>query len=138
MTTDAAESLAHADALTAKVRRSARWYGRYLLAYALGAFVLCLLFGLAPVKIAIAVGMPLWMMFIVALSVYSARSRTAMRGLGNIHAGVIGSWTVLWGITIILGSTHFQDWLPWWILGGTACALPGLIGAVAVFRRLRA
>lgn len=138
MTTDATQSLAQANALTAKVRQSARWYGRYLLAYAVGAFALCLLFGLVPVKIAMVVGMPLWVMFIAALSVYAARSRTAMRGLGNIHAGVIGGWTVLWGTTITFGILRFQDWLPWWILGGIACALPGVIGAVVVYRRLRA
>lgn len=138
MTTDATQSLAQADALTSKARQSARWYGRYLLVYSAGSFALSLAFGMLPVKIAIVAVMPAWMMFIAAITVYALQHRTAMRGLGTIQAWVIGSWTVLWGLTISLGVSRFQDWLPWWVLGGIALALPGLIGALVVFRRLRA
>lgn len=138
MTTDAAESLARADALTSNARQSTRWYGRYLLAYAAGAFLLSLAFGLIPVKTAMIVVMPLWILFISAISVYAQRHKTALKGLGALQAWVIGSWAVLWGFTISFGVSYFQDWLPWWVLGGIVLALPGLIGALVVFRRSRA
>lgn len=138
MTTDAAESLARADVLTTKARRSTRWYGRYLLVYAAGAFALSLAFGLIPVKTAVIIVMPVWVVFLSATTAYAQRHKTAIKGLGTVQAWVIGSWAILWGLVISLGVSRFQDWLPWWILGGIALALPGLIGALIVFRRTRA
>lgn len=137
MTTDAAESLARADVLTAQARQSMRWYGRYLLAYAAGAFLLSLAFGLIPTRIAVVAVMPFWAVFLTLITVYAQRHRTAMRGLGVIQAWVIGAWAVLWGVVISVGVSRFQEVLAWWVVGGIVLALPALVGAVVVFRRLR-
>jgi ABC-type branched-subunit amino acid transport system permease subunit len=57
--------------------------------------------------------------------------------MGRIHAWVIGSWTVAWGVTVFVVSFVFPDTLAWWILGGVLTAIPPVIGAVVVARRTR-
>jgi hypothetical protein len=80
---------------------------------------------------------PLWAVFLTVLTVWSARKRTSLAGMARIHAAVIVSWAVLWGITVIVGSLYFQGRLGWWVAGGVAMAVPPLVGAWVTDRKTR-
>lgn len=58
-----------------------------------------------------------------------------MAGFGRLHGAVIGTWAVLWVITVIIGSTRYQGQPGWWVVGGVAMAVPCLLGAVVAHHR---
>jgi hypothetical protein len=80
---------------------------------------------------------PVWAAFIAGLTAWSATHRATFRGMPHPHGAVIFSSMALWGVTLIVGLRYFTDELGWWLGGGVAMALPGLLGAVVVFRRTR-
>ena len=98
---------------------------------------MCIGFGLMGGRWAAIVITPIWVLLVVALSVWSMRQRSVVAGMGWIHAWVISGWTVAWAVTVFVGSSVYPDTLPWWVLGGLLTAIPPVIGAVVTARRTR-
>jgi uncharacterized membrane protein YjjP (DUF1212 family) len=134
---DATTALRQAAELSAATRRAGRWYTTYLTVFAVATFAMCIGFGLMGGRWAAIVITPIWVLLVVALSVWSARQRSVVAGMGRIHAWVIGGWTVAWGVTVIVGSLVFPHTLAWWVLGGVLTAIPPVIGAIVTARRTR-
>jgi hypothetical protein len=134
---DAATALRQAAELSAATRRAGRWYTTFLVVFAVVTFAMCIGFGLIGPRWGAIVVTPIWVLLMVALSIWSARQRAAVAGKRWIDAGVIAGWTVAWGVTVIVGSLLFPQTLAWWVFGGVLTAIPPAIGAVVVARRTR-
>jgi hypothetical protein len=134
---DAATALRQAAELSAATRRAGRWYATYLMIYAAATFAMCVGFGLIGGRWSAVVLTPIWVLMVVALSIWSARQPTTVAGMGRIHLWVVGGWTVAWGVTVFVGGFLFPHTLAWWVLGGLLTALPPVVGAVIVARRTR-
>lgn len=134
---EAATALRQAAELSAATRRAGRWYATYLTIYAVATFIMCIAFGLMGGKWGAVVLTPIWMLLVAGLSVWSARQRSAVAGMGRIHLSVIGSWGVAWCVTVFVGAFLFPHTLAWWVLGGVLTMIPPAIGAVVVARRTR-
>lgn len=134
---DSGATLRRAEQLDRDARRAARWYVRYLFAFALASFVLASLFGVVGGRWGAAVLTPIWVVFIVALSVWSTRQRASVRGMTRLHLTMMLGWTVAWLATVIVGSHYFLDTLWWWVLGGLVMATPPLLIARQVDHRTR-
>lgn len=130
-----AEDLERAARLEREARRAARWYARYLFAFALASFVMAALFGVVGGFWGAAVLTPLWVVFLSALTVWSTKQQTALRGTSWLHTLTIIGWTVAWGVTVTVGTTFFPHVMWWWVLGGLAMATPPLLAAHRVSRR---
>jgi hypothetical protein len=133
----AADALEDAARLASLARQCARWYARYLLLFAIAAFLMSLAFGLVGPKIGALAITPLWVLFVVLISVYAARQRSSLRGTARIHIAMIVAWTVAWLITVV-GSFSFHQAFWWWVLGGVATAVPPLVARYFVLRRIAA
>lgn len=133
--TEAALALDQADCLTTMTRRTGRWYFRYLVLFAVASFLLATLMGVLGGRIGAAVLTPLFVGFVVFLTVWSQKHTTMIRGFHRLHLSVIGAWTGLWAVTVIVGMTWFPEKVIWWVSGGIAMAVPCLLGALAVHRR---
>jgi hypothetical protein len=134
---DAVTALRRAAELSAATRRAARWYATYLTIFAVAIFAMCIGFGLVGGRWGALVLTPIWVLLVVALSLWSARQRSVVAGMGRIHAWVIGGWAVAWGVTVFVGGFVFPDTLAWWVLGGVLTAIPPVAGAVVTARRTR-
>ena len=135
--TSAQDLLSSGERLAQRSRRAARWYAFYLLLYALGTFVLALLIGIAPGPLGVTVGMVIWLVLLVGLTLYQRRQQALIRRFASLHVIVIMTWASLWVITVIAGTFFFVGDLSWWIPAGIVTALPALIGALVVFRQTR-
>jgi hypothetical protein len=131
----AADALREADRLGARARSAGRWYVRYLTCFAIASFALALCFGLVGPKWGAWVITPLWVAFVVAISVYANRQRAMLRGMARIHNVMIAAWAVLWAL-VLLGSFALQQPLWWWLVGGLALATPPLVARHAAQQRL--
>ena len=89
--TDAATALRRAAELSAATRQAGRWYTTYLTIYAVATFAMCVSFGLMGGRWAAIVLTPVWVLLVAALSAWAMRQRSAVAGMGRIHAWVIGS-----------------------------------------------
>ncbi|MCX5405479.1 hypothetical protein OHA37_16485 [Streptomyces sp. NBC_00335] len=126
------ESAAKTEA--AALRRS-DWYTRYLWVFAAGQLALVplavLWHGLAS-ALAFGLGNTL---LVTGLSVYAARQRVVRRGFGLKHGLVIGSWAVLFALSVSLGTTVFAAAPAFAAVAAPACALPPAVGAWLESRR---
>jgi hypothetical protein len=134
---DAAEAIQHADRLTARARQGGRWYARYLLLYAVASVIIAIGFALVGPRWGATVITPIWVCFVVAISIYANRQQTSLRGTTRMHSLMIAAWAVLWLLTL-LGSFTFHQAIWWWVLGGVAMAVPPLITRRAVLRQIAA
>lgn len=133
--TPAVDALSEASRLSTQARRSGRWYARYLLVYAAVSFALAIGFALVGPRWGAWVLTPLWVVFVIAISVYANHQRTQLRGTTRIHLWMIAAWSVAWAATLF-GSfaLHQAPW--WWVLGGVAMAAPALVARRLVLRRI--
>jgi hypothetical protein len=134
---DAAEAIQNADRLTARARQGGRWYARYLLLYAVASLILAVSFAVIGPRWGAFVLTPIWVCFVVAISIYASRQQTSLRGTTRTHTLMIAAWAVLWLCTL-LGSFAFHQAFWWWLLGGVAMAVPPLITRRAVLRQIGA
>jgi len=134
---DAGTALRRAAELSAATRRAGRWYTTYLTIFAVATFAMCIGFGLIGGRWGAIVLTPIWVLLVAALSTWAVRQRSAVAGMGRIHAWVIGGWAVAWGVTVFVGGFFFPQTLVWWVLGGVLTAIPPAIGAAVVARRTR-
>ncbi len=135
--TDAQGLLGTAERLAQRSRRAARWYALYLLLYGVGTFALALLIGIAPGPLGVSLGMGVWMVLLIGLTVYQRRQQALIRQFARLHLIVISTWAVLWVITVVVGTIFFVGDLSWWVPAGLVTALPALVGASYVFRQTR-
>lgn len=129
-------ALSQADELGLRGRRSARWLARYYLVFGVASLLIAPAFGVLHGLAWTIVLTILWGALIVAISVYAGRQRTMVRGGGRIHGWVMTVWTLLWVVTVVLGSSYQLPW-PWWLAGGVALLLACVTGAWAVLRRTK-
>jgi hypothetical protein len=135
---EATTALTEASRLSTEARAAGRWYARYLV-----------LFGLAVLGLSVGVGRfsgspgtmivtGCYVAFIAGITAWAQTHRAVMRGMGRLHAVVIGSPMGLWALTVGLGTVYFADRLAWWLVGGLAMSVPAFVGAAVAFRRTRA
>ena len=117
--------------------RAARRYAFLLLIDAVCTVVLAVLVGLAPGRIGVAIGMVLWLLLLIGLTVYQRRQQEPLKRFSAVHLMVIMTWASLWIITVMAGSYFFPEDLTWWLTAGIVTALPALIGSLVVFRASR-
>lgn len=126
---EAAGALGRAAGLEKAARRRSGWYARYLWAFAAGQLVLVpvavLGHGLASALVFGAANT----LLVTGLSVYAARQRVVRRGFGVKHGVLVGTWAVVFALTVTLGSTAFGRGLPFAAVAALACALPLAVGA---------
>lgn len=134
-TPEATEALQNALQLSAKARRSGRWYARYLGLFAAASFAIAIAFALVGPLWGAWLVTPLWVVFVVAISVYASRQRSSLLGTTRIHLLMILGWTSAWLITL-LGSFLVDQAMWWWVLGGLAMAAPALVARSVVLRRI--
>ncbi len=135
--TSANELLTTAERLAQRSRRAARWYALYLVLYALGTVLLALLIGIAPGPLGVSIGMGVWLVLLVGLTLYQRRQQALIKKFVALHTIVIMTWASLWIITVIAGTFFFVGDLSWWLPAGIVTALPALIGSLVVFRQTR-
>lgn len=117
----------------AEIRLSLRGYGFYLIAYAIGSVAIALGFsGLGPTW-GSALLTPIWVIFIVMISLYVARQQVP--GLLRLHGLMLAGWAVLWMVAL-LGSIPLHQARWWWIAAGVAMAIPPLVTRQVFLRRL--
>ncbi|MEV6397456.1 hypothetical protein AB0M39_22235 [Streptomyces sp. NPDC051907] len=131
----AAGTLGRAAELEKAARAGSGWYARYLWVFAAGQLFLVpvavLWHGLAS---AIVFGTANTLL-VTGLSVYASRQRVVRRGFGVKHGMMVGSWAVVFALTILLGNAAFPDSPGFAALAALACALPLAIGALLETRR---
>ncbi len=127
-------ALAQIDDLASRARHSARWLARYYVVFGVASLLIAPAFGLLHGPGWMTGLTVTWVMLIVAISIYAARQRTMVRGGGRIHARVMVVWSLLWAVTVVLGSTYHMPW-PWWLAGGVAMLATCAVGAWTVMRR---
>ncbi|MCF3103201.1 hypothetical protein IPZ58_16670 [Streptomyces roseoverticillatus] len=123
----------------ADVEKAARarsgWYARYLWAFAAGQLIL------VPIAVlwhgfASAMAFGLVNTFLVTgLSVYAARQRVVRRGFGVKHGVVVGSWAIVFVLTVTLGNAVFANSPAFAAVAALGCALPLATGAWLEMRR---
>ena len=126
----AAQTLERAAHLQQQGRRAARWYVRYLVAFAVASFVMAALFGVVGSFWGAAVITPLWVVFVCSLSVWAAHRRTFLKNFGRRHTAMILVWSAAWALTVIVGTRSFPGQVWWWALGGIAMAAAPLVLAL--------
>ncbi|MFE2147233.1 hypothetical protein ACFXA3_36815 [Streptomyces sp. NPDC059456] len=125
----AAGALGRAAGLEKAARERSGWYARYLGAFAVGQLVLvpvAVLWRGAPSALVFGVTNAL---LVTGLSWYAARQRVVRRGFGVKHGVLMGSWAVVFAVTITLGTSVFGHGVPYAVVGALACALPPAVGA---------
>lgn len=133
---EAITALKQADQLGARARRTGTWYARYLAIFAAASLVMAISFGLLGPRLGAIVITPLWVIFVIGLSVWATRQKSQPRGMVAIHLSVIGVWTLVWGVTLVLSFTMNQA-MWWWIIGAVVMAIPPLVGRAAILRRIK-
>ncbi|GAB3446041.1 hypothetical protein GCM10027570_16930 [Streptomonospora sediminis] len=123
------------------MRSRSGWYHRYAFAFAGIALSFPLALGFAPSIVTVAIGMPIILAAVCALSVYAYRQPVSPHRYGRLHVAMIISWGALHTVTMLVGTTLFPNMLWWWVAGALLCALPPLIAALyarAAFQEPRA
>lgn len=134
-TFEAAQALEHADQLSSRARRAGRWYSLFLLVFGAASVLFASSFSFITSEWGVMTLTGLFLLATTALLVWAMRQRTALAGMGRLHAFVMVVWGLLWGVTVIVGSSVFPGRPLWWVSGGVAMALPCLVGAWIAYRR---
>ncbi|MGW7332922.1 hypothetical protein ACWGIU_30845 [Streptomyces sp. NPDC054840] len=128
-TAKAVGALGRAAGLEEAARRRSGWYARYLWVFAAGQLVLVPMAVLwhGPVS-AVVFGLTNALL-VTGLSVYAARQRVVRRGFGVKHGVAVGSWAMVFTLTITLGTSVFGHGVPFAAVAALASALPPAVGA---------
>lgn len=127
-------ALHQADQLAARAERAARWLARYYIAFGIASLLIAVGFGLLHGLVWTIVLTVLWGGVITAISIYAGRQRTMVRGGGRLHLTVMLVWTLVWVLTVLIGTGFELAW-PWWLGGGIALLITCLVGAGVVRNR---
>ncbi|MFA7767283.1 hypothetical protein ACGFNX_17705 [Streptomyces sp. NPDC048723] len=127
--TKAVGALGRAAGLEQAARQRSGWYARYLWAFAAGQLVLVPIAVLWHGPLSGAVFAVTNALLVTGLSVYAARQRVVRRGFGVKHGVLVGSWAVVFALSITLGTAAFGHGVPFAAVAALACALPLAVGA---------
>ncbi|WKD35171.1 hypothetical protein [Streptomyces xanthophaeus] len=122
-------ALGRAAGLEQAARRRSGWYARYLWVFAAGQLVLVPIAVLWQGPVSGAVFAVTNGLLVTGLSVYAARQRVVRRGFGVKHGVLVGSWAVVFALSITLGTAAFGHGVPFAVAAALACALPLAVGA---------
>ncbi|GLF95005.1 hypothetical protein [Streptomyces yaizuensis] len=103
---------------------SSGWYARYLWTFAAGQLVLVPMALLWQGLVAALTFAVLNIALVGGLSVYASRQRAIRRGFGLRHGGMLGNWAVFFAIAVALGTSSFEDSVPFAAVAALVCALP--------------
>jgi hypothetical protein len=134
---DAAAQLARADRLGAEARRGGRWYVRYLLVFGIASFAIAAVCAFADGLTAAVVVTPLWIVFVIGISVWAATRNVGLRGFGSLHGMVMVAWTLAWTATVLVGGNWMSHVWQWWLGGGVVMAAIAFVGAGVAHSRSR-
>ncbi|GGR92016.1 hypothetical protein Snoj_52430 [Streptomyces nojiriensis] len=122
-------ALGRAAGLERAARRRSGWYARYLWVFAAGQLVLVPMAVLWRGPVSGVVFGVTNALLVTGLSVYAVRQRVMRRGFGMKHGMMMASWTVVFALTITVGTAVFGHGAPFAAVGALACALPPAVGA---------
>ncbi|MFF4419312.1 hypothetical protein ACFY04_00735 [Streptomyces sp. NPDC001549] len=122
-------ALGRAAGLEQAARQRSGWYARYLWAFAAGQLVLVPIAVLWHGPLSGVVFAVTNALLVTGLSVYAARQRVVRRGFGVKHGVLVGSWAVVFALSITLGTAAFGHGVPFAAVAALACALPLAVGA---------
>ncbi|MFJ7205382.1 hypothetical protein ACIQWR_17790 [Streptomyces sp. NPDC098789] len=132
---DARRRLGRAAEVEAASRGGSGWYARYLWAFAAGQLVLVPMTVLwRGVTSAVVFGLANALL-VTGLSVYATHQRVVRRGFGLRHGVIIGTWAVVFTLTVSLGVAAFGASPGFAAAAAVACALPLAVGALLELRR---
>ena len=132
---DAQARLADADRLGETVRRRARWYVRYLIAFGAATIVAVTAAGFVDGPISSTVFTIVWGAFVVAASVWGARFGATRRGFHRVHLTWLAIWLALYMVVLFGGIARFPHELAWFLPGGVVTSLPCFVTAYLEARR---
>ncbi|MFV0458791.1 MAG: hypothetical protein ACK5MT_08515 [Actinomycetales bacterium] len=132
---NADQALARAAELERVGRRAGGWLAWWYVVF--GIATLCFAAGLAYAHSPVVLGLVIlgWGATVLALVVYAATRRAALRNMGRTHGALIAWWTVAWAATVALGVSAGPGG---YLAGGVLCLLVCLLGAARVRRQVRA
>ncbi|MFB7258363.1 hypothetical protein [Streptomyces nojiriensis] len=122
-------ALGRAAGLERAARLRSGWYARYLWVFAAGQLVLVPMAVLWRGPVSAVVFGVTNALLVTGLSVYTVRQRVMRRGFGMKHGMMMASWTVVFALTITVGTAVFGHGAPFAAVGALACALPPAVGA---------
>ncbi|MFG2486743.1 MULTISPECIES: hypothetical protein [Streptomyces] len=128
-TAKAVGALGRAAGLEQAARQRSGWYARYLWAFAAGQLVLVPIAVLWRGPVSGVVFAVTNALLVTGLSVYAARQRVVRRGFGVKHGVLVGSWAVVFALSITLGTAAFGHGVAFAAVAALACALPPAVGA---------
>ncbi|HEY5821378.1 MAG TPA: hypothetical protein VIT20_05355 [Propionibacteriaceae bacterium] len=136
-TNEASETLDRAAQLSGRSRLSTRWFATYLLIFAVGSFAMAMAFAFIGPRWSATIVTPVWLIFVVSISLYANRQKAVPRGVMKINGIMMGAWALIWA-GVVIGSFQVDQQLWWWIVGGLAMATPPLVARHIVQRQTSA
>ena len=135
MNNDAArEALAKADLLADQTAGHGRWLIRFYVIFGAASVLMAMAFGTFHGLVAVVSLTALWLVLVIAISIYANTRQAVVRGMGRLHALVMIGWTLVWVVTIMIGTSKHLGW-PWFAAGGVSMLIVCLVGAYAAHRR---
>ena len=135
-TSDEAQArLADAERVQEAVRRRARWYVRYLIAFGFATIAAVATAGFVRGPISSALFGGVWTAFVVLISVWGTRFGANRRGFRRTHLTWLACWLVLYLVVLFGGLAWFPHQPAWFLPGGVVVALPCFVTAYLEARR---
>ena len=132
---DAQARLDDADRLQEAVRRRAKWYVRYLVAFGVATIVAVTAAGFVNGPVSGTVFALVWGAFVVGVSVWGARFGASRRGFQRTHLTWLACWLALYMVVLFGGLAWFPHQLAWFLPGGVVTSLPCFVTAYLEARR---
>ncbi|MFD6100124.1 hypothetical protein ACFVWN_12185 [Nocardiopsis flavescens] len=132
---EALDALEQAEALKARMRGQGGWYAVFGVGYAAMSCGLILAVGLLPEALPWTMGV--FAVVLAVLIAYAVTRSAQPRNLGALHLGMMGAWTAVYLVTLIVGINVFPGEPAWWVSGALLSALPPLAVAYVALRQIR-
>ncbi|MDA8320656.1 MAG: hypothetical protein M0030_12730 [Actinomycetota bacterium] len=130
----AAGALDRAERIRSAVESRSRWLIRYQAGFGAGSLVMVAMLAV-PWPAGLVASVALWVMVVAALGVYAAVQPVVYRGMVREHLIMLGAWTLLYLVVLIVGVTTFRGDGSWWLAGALVVSLPGFGSAIRTARR---
>ncbi|MDT0329324.1 hypothetical protein [Nocardiopsis lambiniae] len=134
---EALDALEQAGTLGARMRGQGGWYGIFGAGYAAMSCGLILAIGFAPSLSFMMWATAVCLLLIAVLITYALTRPVQPRSMGRLHLGMMGAWTVVYSVTVVVGSTWLPDVAAWWITGAVLSAVPPLVAGYVALRQSR-
>ncbi|MGQ4271507.1 hypothetical protein [Nocardiopsis changdeensis] len=134
---EALDALEQAETLKARMGGQGRWYAVFGAGYAAMSCALILALGLLPSPQALPWTMGAFAVVLALLLTYALTRPAQPRNLGVLHLGMMGAWTVIYLVTLVVGINLFPGVTAWWVSGALLSCLPPLTVAYMALRQSR-